>query len=102
MEQNQEGKERILKGMDESIDSTWSVFEEKIIFKARELLPTIEAAIAELEMKKTTRVQKKLQRFKRWREVLEQWQEKEVPDFVRLQRLEELRKLFEWERENYG
>lgn len=78
------------------------MLEATIVFKVKGLLPIIHAAIAEIGMKKTTRTQKKLQRFKRWLAVLEKWQEMEVPDFMKLQRLEELRGLFEWDRENYG
>jgi DNA-binding transcriptional regulator GbsR (MarR family) len=81
--------------------------EQTIIFKAKGLLPVISKAIDELEEKKSkdkaaNEAKQKLQRFKRWQKVLEKWQEEEIPESMRIQRLEEIRELLIWDSENYG
>jgi DNA-binding transcriptional regulator GbsR (MarR family) len=80
--------------------------EQTILFKAKGILPVISKAIDELEEKKSKdKVAKeekaKLERFKRWQKVLEKWQEDEIPENTRVQRLEEIKELLIWDSENY-
>lgn len=90
---------------DQGIDNMQDL-EQTIIFKAKGLLPVISKAIDELEEKKikdkaAKEVKQKLQRFKKWQKVLEKWQEEEIPESMRLQRLEEIRELLIWDTDNY-
>ena len=75
--------------------------EDTIVFEAKRLLPTISQAVEELETKKTEAAKRELERFRRWQEVLEAWQNKEVPTEINAQRFEKLRDLLIWDREKY-
>jgi len=90
---------------DQSTDNMQDL-EQTIIFKAKGLLPVISKAIDELEEKKSKdkaakEEKAKLQRFKKWQKVLEKWQEEEIPESMKIQRLEEIRELLLWDKENY-